>query len=98
MQKNFFDFLYGEPVIKGAFHMKLNLRRPIQCGEHREIQHTAGLAGKPWPRPRIAPAHLCGDILKGHHESIGLIERAINILRAKDFAANLHSLFKQLRG
>src|SRR5204862_693339 len=44
MQQGSFDLLDSNAAVEGAFYVQLDLRRPVQGSEHRQVHQAAGLS------------------------------------------------------
>src|SRR5262245_18250283 len=56
LQKHFFDLVFRNAVRKRAPNVGLDFVRPIQCGEHGQIQKAASLLVQTRPAPDFTPA------------------------------------------
>src|SRR5215218_5810769 len=58
LKQNLLDLVFGKAVLQRALDMQLQLMRPVEGAEHREIDDAARASIHAWPGPQRAPAKL----------------------------------------
>src|SRR5206468_2561232 len=69
--------------------------RPVQRGQHRQIDQASHLARHLRPRPQPSPAGLGYELLHGHVEIVRARKVALDVLGAEHFLAHGESLVPQ---
>src|SRR5262249_34873667 len=88
LQKHFFDLILSQTVGEGAFHVRFDLMRTIERGEHGKIQHAACLAIQARTAPDLAPAILGHEFLQWTVEVICGRKSVIDKIRSQNLAPN----------
>src|ERR1700747_3705689 len=96
LQQDFLDLFLGKAVLQGALDVKLQLMRPIESAEHRQVDDRTGALVEPGSRPQRAPAELGRPFRHGPREFVSARDRFIDIVLAEHFLANLKAFFEQL--
>src|SRR6267378_3400831 len=92
LHQHFTDFVLGDAVAQCAFDMQLQLVRPIEDADHRDVEHAANLVRKAVAAPCGAPAILGDEFLKGAIEIVGILHRRLDVIFAEHSGANLKTL------
>ena len=79
-------------VADRAFDVNLELVRPVQRGEHRDVEQAARLLRQAFAAPHRAPAVLGDELLERHVEVVGVGERLVDEFRADHRFADRQAL------
>src|ERR1041384_576876 len=85
------DLLLGQPIGERAADVQLQLVRPVEDRDHREIEHRALLLAQALAAPAGAPAVLADKLLERPVEVVRVLHRALDILLAEHFGADAQS-------
>src|SRR5579863_4577191 len=83
LQESLHDLLALEPVAHGALHVELELLRPIESADHREVDEAAIAPAETLATPHRPPAVLGDQLLQRAREGIRAGDGAIHILAAE---------------
>lgn len=79
LQQYFLDLCFREPVVEGSMDMSCQFLRTVQCREHREIEHAAGLVIQSRPGPDFPPRILSNKFLNGTAKFTGLFQGQFDV-------------------
>src|SRR5229473_1740279 len=86
LEEDLGDLLAGDAVVERALDVQPDLVRPVQGGQHGEVQHRARLAWQARARPHAAPAIFGDEILQRLVEGGGIGDRFVDVLGAEHLA------------
>src|ERR1044071_8217783 len=89
LKQDLLDLVLGETVFQRALDMELQLMRPVERTEHREIDDAARTAIQPRPRPQRAPAELGRPFRHRAGELVRACDRLVDVILAEHFLADL---------
>src|SRR5882762_1861282 len=92
LEENFLNFVTGDADGKCGFEMETKLFIAIEGDEHGEGEKAAGLARQAGAAPNFAPGVTGNQVLKRFIEFGAILERAIDVRIAKNFAARFQAL------
>src|SRR5512134_1523026 len=95
LKQDFLDLVLGEAVLQRTLDMELQLMRPVQRAEHRQIDDAAGSLVHARPGPQRAPAELGRPFGHGAGELISARNRLVDVVLAENLFTDLEALFEQ---
>src|SRR6185437_14202670 len=96
LQEDLGDLLARDAVVERAPDMQLDLVRPVERGQHGEVEEAARLARQAGPRPHLAPAIFRDEILQHLAEAVGAGERAVDMLGAQHLPTHGETLVVEI--
>src|SRR5262249_390779 len=96
LQEDLADFVARHTVSERTCNVNLELVRPVEGADHRQIQHAPRFLRKSLPPPNRAPTVFGDQFLKGSVEVVCGLQRGLDEWRAEnglaDFQASLERL------
>ena len=92
LQEDLADLLARHAVVERAPDVGAQFLRPVEHGDHRQVQHAAGLERQPVATPHRTPAVLGDQILKRFVEFVRIGRRRVDVRLAEHGRADLPPL------
>src|SRR5215467_10180143 len=85
----------GDAVGQRPLDVHLQLVGTVECADHREVEHAAGLLRQHLASPARTPAVLGNELLKRFVERIGRRERFLDEISAEHRLADFQTLYER---
>src|SRR4051812_1690967 len=89
------DLVARHAVHERTLDVHLQLVRPVERADHRQVEHAARLARQCFASPDVAPAVLRDQFLHRTVEIVGALEGVLDELGSERVLANLQSLVER---